>query len=61
MATRVAVSILPIGSLPHTERVSKSAGAWSAPIHRPCSAARSRITEALWLAGSFVTITSTPV
>src|SRR4051794_38620998 len=60
-ATRVAVSILPIGSLPHTERVSSSAGACSAPIHSPCSAARSRITEALWLARSFVTMTSTPV
>ena len=61
LATRVAMSILPTGSVPHTERVNSRAGAWIAPIRRPCASASRRISIGSWLAGSFVTMTSTPV
>jgi hypothetical protein len=57
-ATRVAVSILPMGSVPHTARVSSNAGACSARISTPWRSARRRISRGSWLAGSFVTMTS---
>ena len=47
--------------MPHTFLVTSSEGAWIAPIVRPCSSARARIRAGSWLAGSFVTMTSTPV
>ena len=37
-ATSIARSTFPIGSVPHTRRVSSRHGAWIAPIVRPCSA-----------------------
>ena len=60
-ATWTAVPILPTGSVPQTRRVSSRAGACSAPMVSPCSAASRRMTAGSWLAGSFVTMTSTPV
>ncbi len=60
-ATWIARSILPIGSVPHTFLVTSNDGAWIAPIVRPCSSARARMRAGSWLAGSFVTMTSTPV
>ena len=46
--------------MPQTFVVTSSDGAWIAPIVRSCSFASARIAAGSWLAGSFVTMTSTP-